>query len=354
MADELICRCRKRLAAAFEVDCDLRVTTSGAAVTVLFGPSGAGKTTLLRMIAGLERPDEGEIRFRAETWFDSSRGIHLAPQRRRAGFLFQDYALFPHLTVATNVAYAGAEKQARELLERFGLADLAGRKPRSLSGGEQQRVALARALAAGPALLLLDEPLSALDAPTRSRMRRDLRHMLRDSGVPAIVVTHDRTEAMALGDRMAVMIGGQVRQSGTVEEVFRRPADAQVAESVGVENVLPAEVAGRENGLLTLQLAGRRFQCVDGGETGSVTACIHAEDVALSCAPEGGSTSVRNSLAGRIVAVTAAGPLVRVELDCGFPLVAVVTAQSAREMGLANGDEVRAVLKTTAVHLVGG
>jgi molybdate transport system ATP-binding protein len=358
MADQLICQCRKRVSRAFAVEADLRIPLDQAPVTVLFGPSGSGKTTLLRMLAGLERPDTGSIVFRERTWFDSARAIHLPPQQRLAGFLFQDYALFPHLTVAENVAYAASRETASKLLEAFGLAQLAPSKPRALSGGEQQRVALARALAAEPALLLLDEPLSALDAPTRSRTRLELRRMLLHGGVPSIVVTHDRMEAVALGDWMAVIVDGRIRQTGPVQEVFRRPADPRVAESLGVENVLPAEIAGREAGLLILQVYGQvygqvggaQIQCVDSGETGPVFACIRAEDVAITREMDQVS-SARNRLAGRVRAVIPEGALARVELDCGFPLVALVTAQSAAEMALREGENVSAVVKATSVHL---
>ena len=273
MADELICHCRKRLRSGFELDADLRIPLAQSPVTVLFGPSGSGKTTLLRLLAGLDRPDDGVIVVPRATWFDAARGIHLPPQQRRAGFLFQDYALFPHLTVAANVAYAAATaRRPASSCDAFGLADTGRRQPRAISGGQQQRVALARALAAEPALLLLDEPLSALDAATRAtRTRTELRRMLLlASGVPSIVVTHDRMEAIALGDWMAVMVDGRIRQTGPVQDVFRHPADAQVAESVGVENVLPAEIVGRDRGLL--DVAGgsaQHLQCVDSGETGT-------------------------------------------------------------------------------------
>jgi molybdate transport system ATP-binding protein len=372
MAGELICRCRKRLPSGFELDAALRIPLAEAPVTVLFGPSGSGKTTLLRLLAGLERPDEGRITFsRAGSadaaWCDTARGEWVAPQQRRAGFLFQDYALFPHLTVAENVAYAAGPRShsstaTRKLLETFGLAELADRLPGAISGGQQQRVALARALAARPALLLLDEPLSALDALTRLRVRHDLRRLLTESGVPAIVVTHDRMEAIALGDWMAVMIDGRIRQAGPVQEVFRRPVDAQVAGSVGVENVLPARIVGRERGLLTLEVGAQHLACVDSvdcdaaGETGPVFACIRAEDVALTRDPAQSSglthtSSARNRVAGRVRSVMLEGPLARVELDCGFPLVAVVTAQSAGELQLKPGDAVCAIVKATAVHL---
>ena len=345
----LVCDCRKTLGSGFALDAQLSIPLDRSGVTVLFGPSGSGKTTLLRLLAGLERPDSGSIVFRGSTWHDSARAIHLPPQARRAGFLFQEYALFPHLTVAQNVAYAAPHVTAQGLMDAFGLAALADRLPREISGGQQQRTALARALAAGPQLLLLDEPLSALDAATRTRMRYELRRLLLTGGVPCIVVTHDRMEAMALGDWMAVMVDGRIRQIGPAREVFRRPADRQVAESVGVENVLPAKIAGREGGLLTLQVGEARLQCVDSGESGPVLACIHAEDVAIAREPA--VSSVRNRLGARVRGVIVEGALARIELDCGFPLVAVVTAQSAEELALCEGDTVSAVVKATAVHL---
>lgn len=350
MAADLICACRKRLPGGFEVDASFSLPLDRAPVTVLFGPSGAGKTTLLRLLAGLESPDHGSIAFRGAVWWDGTRGICLPPQQRRAGFLFQEGALFPHLTVKQNVHFASQGPKAAELMQSFGLDEFAGRYPDAISAGQRQRVALARALAAGPALLLLDEPLSALDAVTRARTRYDLRRMLLSGGVSSIVVTHDRTEAIALGDWMLVMIDGRIRQSGPVQEVFRHPADPQVAESVGVENVLPAEVVSREGGVLTVRVAAALLECVDAGEIGSVYACIRAEDVALAREP-GVSSSVRNRIAGRVQSVVVEGALARVELDCGFPLVALVTAHSASDLALRPGDLVSAAVKATAVHL---
>jgi molybdate transport system ATP-binding protein len=355
MADELSCVCHTRLASGFELHADLHLPLDRAPIAVLFGPSGAGKTTLLRILAGLDRPLDGEIAFRGELWFDAARGICLAPQQRRAGYLAQDYALFPHLTVAANIAYAARPGKGREYLQAFGLADLASRHPRAISSGQRQRVALARALAAEPSLLLLDEPLSALDANTRTRTRQQLRNLLLASGVPCIVVTHDRMEAVALGDWIAVISGGRLRQCGPVEDVFQHPADGGVAESVGVENVLPARIVARDAGLLTLETCGAHLQSVDSGETdsdetGPVVACIRGEDVALTrdLSP---ASSMRNRLAGRVTAVTLEGPLARVELDCGFLLVAVITAQSAHDLELKPGDAVCAIVKTTAVHV---
>jgi molybdate transport system ATP-binding protein len=354
MASELTCCCRRRLRSGFEVDANLRIPLDQSPVTVLFGPSGSGKTTLLRLLAGLDRPDTGSISLQGRDWFDSSRAIDLPPQERRAAFLFQDYALFPHLTVAANVAFAARPGKARELLKAFGLSELATRRPHAISGGQQQRVALARALAADPALLLLDEPLSALDAPTRTWMRYELRRMLLTGGVPALVVTHDRMEAVALGDWMAVIVEGRIRQCGPIQDVFRHPADALVAASVGVENVLPARILSREGGLLTIQVGASHWQCVDSGglPSGSVPvfACIRAEEVTLTRElPQ--SSSARNRVPGIVRSVILEGPLARVELDCGFPMVAVITAQSASELQLCAGDAVTAIVKATSVHL---
>jgi molybdate transport system ATP-binding protein len=352
MAYELMCTCRKHLPSGFKLHASLHVPLDQAHVTVLFGPSGSGKSTLLRLLAGLDRPDEGSIQFRDETWFDSARGITVEPQQRRAGFLFQDYALFPHLSVQRNVEFGARHPgKAAEWLTRLGLTDLRARLPRNISGGEQQRVALARALAAEPALLLLDEPLSALDAATRTRLRHALRRELVEGGVPSIIVTHDRIEALALGDWMVVLIDGRVRQTGPLEEVFRHPADVAVAEAVGVENVLAGEIVARERGLATVQVGATHIECVDPGKTGPVFACIRAEEVTL--APEStAASSARNRLAGRIRSVVRESALARVELDCGFPLVAVVTAQSAGELHLQPEDSVYAMVKATSVHIL--
>jgi molybdate transport system ATP-binding protein len=349
MADDLICRCRKRFPPGFRIDADLRIPLDASPVTILFGASGAGKTTLLRLIAGLERPDSGSISFRGREWFGAA---CLPPQERRASFLFQDYALFPHLTVAENIAFGARDRQkTARIIEAFGLGEFSRRLPSAISGGQQQRVALARALAAEPALLLLDEPLSAFDAGSRARMRQELRRTLLASGVPALVVTHDRAEAIALGDWIAVMADGAIRQTGPIHEVFRKPTDPQVAESLGVENILGAKIVGRESGLLTLKVNATQLQCVDGGESGAVAACIRAEDVAITRDLHQAS-SARNRIIGTVRSVSLEGALARLEIDCGFPLVAVITAQSAGELALQAGDSVCTIVKATCVHLL--
>lgn len=337
----------------------LEVRLDPAEVTVLFGPSGAGKSTILRCVAGLEHPDAGTVRFQEEVWSDAAEGRWVPPQRRRVGFLHQEPALFPHRTVRGNVAFGlrgvpRVERRRRvdELLERFGLAELADRRPGALSGGERQRVALARALAPSPRLLLLDEPLSALDAPTREELRLELRRHLVEAGIPSLLVTHDRTEAMVLGDRIAVVIGGEVRQLGGVEEVFSRPADPEVARAVGVETVIAARVHERRDGLLVLEAHGRRLVALDPGLPGEeVLACIRAEDVVLRL-EEPVAESARNHLPATVAAIRREGPLERILLDCGFELAAVVTPEARRELGLEPGRRVVAVVKAPAVHCI--
>jgi molybdate transport system ATP-binding protein len=327
-------------------------------VTVLFGPSGSGKTTVLRALAGLDRPDAGFIDFDGQRWFDAAPPRFVAAPARRVGLLFQDYALFPHLTVAGNVAFGlrgpAADRRARvgELAERFGLAELLARRPGALSGGQRQRVALARALAPRPRLLLLDEPLSALDAPTREALRGELRRLLEAAGVPAVVVTHDRTEALALGDRLAVMVDGAVRQVGPVHEVFSAPADVEVARAVGTENVLPARVVRRVAGLVVLRAGAVELTAVDPGPAfEEAFACLRAEEVLLE-PPERHDSSARNQLAGTVTAVREEGPLTRLTLDCGVTLVALVTRASAQRMGLTPGRRVVAAVKAPSVTVV--
>ena len=257
-----------------------------------------------------------------------------------------------------NVAYGlgglpGGERAVRagEAMALLGVEGLEGRRPRTLSGGERQRVALARALAPRPRLLLLDEPLSALDAPTRERLRRDLRGLLRRVGTPAVLVTHDRAEALALGDALVVMAGGRVRQAGPVPEVFSRPADPEVAAVVGVETVAPGTVLGAEGGLATVAVGPARLEALADGRAGEVFVCIRAEDVTLET---GGAraSSARNRLPGVVRDLAPEGPMVRVALDCGFPLAALITKQSCEALGLAEGVAVTAVVKVPAVHLV--
>src|SRR2546426_6386902 len=264
MAAEMTADFEKRYNGGPTIRAALGVPLGRSHVTVLFGPSGAGKTTVLRCLAGLERPERGRVRFASETWVDTDVGVMAPPQARGVGYLFQDYALFPHLTVAGNITYAihdldRVERHVRlaEMLHLLRLEGLEDRRPAQLSGGQQQRVALARVLARRPRLLLLDEPLSALDAPTREQLRGELRALLRGQIMPALCVTHDWVEALTLADEVAVMAGGRILQTGSPDQVFSRPANAEVAAIVGVETGIAGEVAGRQGGFAGVGVGGK-------------------------------------------------------------------------------------------------
>jgi molybdate transport system ATP-binding protein len=234
------------------------------------------------------------------------------------------------------------------------IADLENRHPRQLSGGQAQRVALARALAPEPRLLLLDEPLAALDAPARSRLRSELRGLLSRAGTPTLLVTHDRTEAIALGDQMVVVVAGKIQQVGLVHEVFSRPANLEVARSVGVETIIPGKVTDLNNGLATVQVEQKLFTALppdDLAGHNEVFVCFRAEDVTLQTGTPL-KESARNHVAGRIVAIDSEGAVERITLDCGFSMVALVTRHAREEMGLAVGALVTAAVKATAVHLI--
>jgi molybdate transport system ATP-binding protein len=361
MAGEIVVQIEKRFPGGAEIRADFRLDLASEETTILFGPSGSGKTTVLRCLAGLERPDRGRIQFNDETWFDSSRGIFLPPRARSIGFLFQHYALFPHLTVRENVEYGldgqrASERQriAGEILRRFEIADLAERKPRQISGGQAQRVALARAIAPQPRLLLLDEPLAALDAPTRSRLRSELRHLLRDVRTPVLLVTHDRTEAIGLGQRLIVMAEGRVHQVGPVDEVFRHPANPQVAQTVGVESILQGTVLSQGNGILTVAIQGAAIRAAmreEFRDGDSVLVCIRAEEVALQQMAASGE-STRNHFSGTVISIESDGAVERIALDCGFPLASIVTRSAREELRLMPGSPITAAIKATAVHLV--
>ena len=271
----------------------------------------------------------------------------------------QDYALFPTYTVAGNIAYGLGEmsaidrkKRVDEMLELFQLRGLGDARPRELSGGQQQRVALARAVAPRPLLLLLDEPLSALDAPTRVQLRSELRSLLKQLALPSVIVTHDWAEALTLGDVMAVMSQGNLLQMGSPQEVFSRPADADVARVVGVETVVQGKLTDVREGLATVQVGEVPLTAVAAEQIGpEVFVCIRAEDVTLELSGAG-ATSARNHLAATVRSIVSVGALAKVTVDCGFPLAALVTHSALSELDLAIGSPVKAAFKAGSVHLV--
>lgn len=327
---------------------------------VIIGPSGAGKSATLRAIAGLLRPDAGRVVVNDRTLFDLQSGVDVAPQLRRVGYVPQEYALFPHLSAEANIGFGlrgvrGEERRARvrEMLSLTGLEEQRSLKPRQLSGGQRQRVALARALAVRPDVLLLDEPFAALDAPTRASLLEDVRDLIGRTRVASIFVTHDRNEALRLGETVAVMMDGRIRQIGTPGEVFGSPADEEVAEFVGVETIAPGRVRSVNAGVAVVEVGG---QMVEGGGNVSagneVLVCVRPEDVVLSPPGDIRETSARNHLRGRVVRLATAGPFVRVEVDVGFVLVALITRQSVEDLGIAAGAECVATFKASAVHLI--
>jgi molybdate transport system ATP-binding protein len=341
-----------------ELELDVSLAIAPGECLALAGPSGAGKTSVLRAAAGLLRPDAGRVVCGEEVWLDTTRGLDVPAERRRCGYLFQEYALFSHLSAWRNVAYAlhetprgEREARARGLLERFGLAGRAGARPGTLSGGERQRVALARALARRPAALLLDEPLSALDARTRAAAARELAGVIRDAGVPVLLVTHDFTEAALLGDRVAVMDGGRVLQEGTASALAAAPASAFVADLTGAV-VLTGEARRGVDGATLVALDGGGELTALEGEPGPVAVSVYPWEIALARPGVVAHDSARNHLEVEVLSVTTVGTRVRVGLAAPQPLTAELSEASARELDLARGGRAVASFKAAATRVL--
>ncbi len=329
-------------------DLDLALTVQPGEVVALLGPNGAGKSTALRLLAGLLPLDDGKVRLGRTVIEDTVARVRLEPEERQVGVVFQDYLLFPHLTARENVAFGlrarglarrVARERADDWLARVGLAEHAGRKPRQLSGGQAQRVALARALAVEPRLLLLDEPLAALDASTRMEVRADLRRHLGSFDGATVVVTHDALDAMVLADRLVVVESGRVVQSGAPREVAARPRTDYVARLVGLNLLRGFAVQGR------VDLAGGSTITSAGHADGDVFVAFAPNAVALHRSRP--DSSARNSWPVRVASVESHGDTVRVALDGEIPIVAEVTPSAVAELGLRSGGEVWATLKAT-------
>jgi len=311
-----------------------------AGTLAVIGPSGAGKTTLLRLIAGLERPAAGSIDCDGHRWLGD--GVWVPPERRRVGLVFQEYALFPHMSVRANVAFE-ARTDVDELLERLRIRHLAGARPGRLSGGERQRVALARALAIAPEVLLLDEPLAALDPSTRSAVAVELARVIELASVPTIVVTHSYEEAVMFADEVAVMDRGAIVQRGRAAEVVEAPASAFVAEFAGV-NYLTGQAAGT-----TVRLdSGQSVRTTDPAE-GPVAVLVAPWEITLALGDPGGGDSALNRLPARVERVVVVGNRARVSLG---DFVAEVTPESVERLSIRPGAEVVAVWKATATRVV--
>jgi molybdate/tungstate transport system ATP-binding protein len=318
---------------------------------VILGPTGAGKTLFLELIAGFHSPDSGRI------LIDGNEVTHLPPEKHDIVFVYQDYSLFPHMSVKKNIEFGMRMKKIKsrekllEVAKDLGITYLLDRHPLTLSGGEQQRVALARALVTDPRIRLLDEPLSALDPRTQESARELLLALHRNKKLTVIHITHDQTEARIMADRIAIVMDGKLMQIGIPGEIFEKPVDSRVASFVGFENVLKGRVISADRGLLGIETGEIVIEASGEMEVGErVYAFLRPENVVLSKTST--QSSIRNSMQGRVTDVWILGALVRVKVDCGVILNALITRQSAEEMGIFPGVPVYAQFKASSVHVL--
>jgi molybdate transport system ATP-binding protein len=387
-------RIRKQLTSSFELDVAFALHSG---ITILFGASGAGKTTLLDCIAGLSTPDSGRITFGDTIFFDSEQDINLPVGQRRVGYVFQDLALFPHLSVEANVAYGlaglSAEERKRRVertLDSLGILSLRNRRPAQLSGGERQRVALARALVTEPSILLLDEPLAALDLPVRMKIADDLRRLIQDLPIPVLYVTHNRDEVFMLGENLLVLENGKLIAQGTPHQVLSAPRGETVAQLAGFENIFDAQVTsiheergtmtchvhsweaaeaaqecrprrkpwvkaegsqapeGRKNTTTTIELETPLVRAEIGSK---LRVGISAGDILLATsAPVG--LSARNILPGRLLSLSQRDAIILARVDCGVKLSVHLTLGARDSLGLAPGTQVWVIVKTHSCHLL--
>jgi molybdate transport system ATP-binding protein len=339
-----------------EFELEIGFEVSPAKTLVIVGPSGCGKTTTLNIIAGLVEPDAGRIALQDRVLWDSQEGVSVPAEQRKVGYVFQDFALFPHMTVFDNVAYGLRARKVRKeaipgkvegALSLLGIQDLSGRKPGVLSGGERQRVALARAIACEAEILLLDEPLGSLDAQTRNQVRGELQRLLRLVHGIVIMVTHDYIDALTFGDHICVLDRGRVLQTGDRLELLRHPKSRFVAELTGV-NFFEGEIAGSpEEGLAEIRVNGTRLYATSEAKEGETLVAFFPSDVAISReAPHSSAVNVVRSTIREIVHL---GDKVRLSLNGALPLCAEITAGSLERMELKAGDEVYASLKAAAI-----
>lgn len=334
-------------------------------ITILFGPSGAGKTTLLDCIAGLADPDQGTIVVGERVLFDSEEGVNLSPTERRIGYVFQDLALFPHLSVEANIGYGlrGLKAEERKqrvagALEALDISELHARRPAELSGGERQRVALARALVTQPSVLLLDEPLAALDMPVRMKIAEDLRKSIQALPIPVLYVTHSRDEVFMLGERMLMLERGKIIAEGTPHQVMSAPRSETVAQLAGFENVFDAEVTSmhEDRGTMTCLIGGNKLELetpLVRAEVGSkLRVGISAGDVLLATsAPVG--LSARNILSGKLLSLWQRDMIVVARVDCGVEMSVHLTLAARDSLQLTPGRQVWLIVKTHSCHLLG-
>ena len=337
--------------------------TIAPGITIIFGPSGAGKTTLLDCVAGLATPDSGRIAVGNRILFDQASGTNVPVQNRNTGYVFQDLALFPHLTVGKNVEYglSGPKEERRKksdaTLESFRIANLRDRKPKDISGGERQRVALARALVTDPCVLLLDEPMAALDAATKSKIIDDLRAWNALHNIPILYITHNREEVFALGDRVLVLKNGRIIADGTPHVVMTAPRQESMAQLVGFENIFHAKVAAahEERGTMTCRIADSNVELETPllrADTGSkLFVGIRAGDILLATVHPVG-LSARNVIPGRVLSLEQRDVIVIVRVNCGVDMEVHLTLAARDSLELQPGREVWLIVKTHSCHLM--
>jgi molybdate transport system ATP-binding protein len=357
---------KKRLgggADEFTLDVELSVPQG---VTILFGASGSGKSTTLRAIAGLLQPDEGQITVDKQVFYDSQKRINLPVRERRVGYVFQNLALFPHLSVRSNIEFGmknlplrERHQQAAEIVSALKIEHTMNRKPRDISGGEAQRVALARALSSAPKVLLLDEPLSAIDEATKSGILADLKMMNRSLQLPILYVTHSRDEAVTLGERVIVYEQGRIVACGEPLEVFRLPVTRSVARLTGVENIFTGRVVAKHEagGTMTMEVKDEddscRIEIPFGNEAlnESLTLAVPASDILLATGELQG-VSARNILRGQILSIEEKGNRTDVRVKSGVTWSVHVTRQAVRELRLSVSQEVWLAIKTHSCYLL--
>ena len=302
------------------------------------------------MIAGFHVPDSGRI------ILNGVDVTFMPPEERRVGFVYQDYSLFPHMTVEENISFGlkthgfpreKIEERVKEMMSLMGISHLAGRYPADLSGGEQQRVSLARALAVNPEILLLDEPLSALDPETQNILIEELKKIHQTQNTTILHVTHNQTEALLLADRIGLIMNGELVQVGSPDELFSRPLNESIARFVGIENIFRGRIKSNKNGIAIIDVGGREIYAVTEIKEGDVDVFIRPENIILSKRLI--KSSARNVFEGKVVELTNLGPIMNVELDNGLKIF--ITKQSVEEMSLKPGDKVYASFKATATHV---
>jgi molybdate transport system ATP-binding protein len=336
--------------------------------TILFGPSGSGKTTMLDCVAGLAIPDVGKIMVGERVFFDANNSVDLPVAKRGVGYVLQDLALFPHLTIKQNVEYGLAdlprsdcEKKAAFMMREFRIEHLAQQRPGKISGGERQRVALARVLVTDPRVLLLDEPLAALDASTKSRILDDLRRWNREHRIPILYVTHSREEVLALGERVLMIDQGRIIAQGTPHEVLSAPLQESVAQLAGFENIFDATVESvhEDRGTLMCRLSSSgasrsvllETPLIRAQPSSHLRVGIRAGDILLAITkPEG--LSARNVIAGCVISIERRDMIVSARVDCGVEMNVHLTLAARDALQLTSGREVWLVIKTHSCHLM--